>query len=60
MNFKRYKCKMLFYLSSQNIARFLTGDAPKLKEDEHGRQAINMVDVWKHFDFLRQDHKWLD
>ena len=35
LNFKRWQHKMLFYLTTLNLARFLTKDAPKLKEDEH-------------------------
>ena len=47
---------MLFYLTTLNLARFLTEDAPKLKEDEHDIQVINVVDAWKHSDFLCRNH----
>ncbi|RVW22483.1 hypothetical protein CK203_107222 [Vitis vinifera] len=40
LNFKRWQQKMLFYLTTLNLARFLTEDAPKLKEDEHDIQVI--------------------
>ena len=43
---------MLFYLTTLNLARFLTKDVPKLKEDEHDIQAISAMDAWKHYDFL--------
>ena len=33
-NFKRWQQTMLFYLRTFNLARFLTEDASKLKEDE--------------------------
>ena len=33
-NFKRWQQKMLFYLRTFNLARFLAKDASKLKEDE--------------------------
>ena len=36
--------------------RFLTEDAPKLKEDECGILVINVVDTWKHSDFLRKNY----
>ena len=52
LNFKRWQHKMLFYLNTLNLARFLTNDAPKLKEDEHDIQVISVADAWKHFDFL--------
>ena len=35
----------MFYLSTLNLARFLTKDAPKLKEDEHDIQIISTVDA---------------
>ena len=35
LNFKRWQQKMFFYVTTLNLARFLTKDAPKLKEDEH-------------------------
>ena len=43
---------MLFYLTILNLARFLSEDAPKLKEDEHDIQFISVVEAWKHSDFL--------
>ena len=43
---------MLFYLTTLNLARFLTEEAPKLKEDECDIQVISVVDAWKHSDFL--------
>ena len=38
---------MLFYITTFNIVRFLSEDAPKLKEYEHDIQVINVVDTWK-------------
>ena len=52
LNFKRWQQKMLFYLITLNLARFLTEEALKLKEDECDIQVISAVDAWKHFDFL--------
>ena len=52
LNFKRWQQKMLFYLITLNLTRILTEDSPKLKEDEHDIQVINVVDAWKHSDFL--------
>ena len=52
LNFKRWQQKILFYLTTLNLARFLTEEAPKLKEDERGIQVISVVDAWKHSDFL--------
>ena len=52
LNFKRWQHKMLFYLTTLNLTRFLTEEAPKLKEDKHDIQVINVGDAWKHYDFL--------
>ena len=47
---------MLFYMTTLNLARFLTEEAPKLKEDECDIQVISIVDAWKHSDFLRMNY----
>ena len=51
-DFKRWQQKMLFYLTTLNLARFLREDAPILKEDEAARQVVAAVDAWKHANFL--------
>ena len=47
---------MLFYLTTLNLARFLTEEAPKLKEDERDIQVISAVDAWKYYDFLCRNY----
>ena len=47
---------MLFYLTTLNLARFLTKDTPNLKEDEHDIRVISAVDAWKHYDFLSRNY----
>ena len=54
LNFKQWQQKILFYLTTLNLARFLTEDATQLKEDEHDIQVISAIDAWKHYDFLCQ------
>ena len=56
LNFKRWQQKMLLYLTTLNLARFLTEEAPKLKEDERDIQVISVVDAWKHSDFLCRNY----
>ena len=56
LNFKRWQQKMLFYFTTLNLARFLTEEAPKLKEDECDIQVISIVDAWKHSDFLCRNY----
>ena len=45
LNFIRWQQKMLFYMTTLNLARFLIQDAPKLKEDEYDIQVISAVDA---------------
>ena len=47
---------MLFYLTTLNLARFLIGDAPKLKEVEYDIQVISDIDARKHYDFLCRNY----
>ncbi|KAJ0040706.1 hypothetical protein Pint_28000 [Pistacia integerrima] len=56
IHFKRWQQKMFFYLTTLNLARFLTEDAPTLQEDEHDFQVISAIDAWKHFEFLCRNY----
>ncbi|KAL5547452.1 hypothetical protein UlMin_002683 [Ulmus minor] len=56
LNFKRWQQKMLFYLTTLNLARFLTKNAPVLKDDKQDIEAVSAVDAWKHSDFLCQNY----
>ncbi|KAK3031797.1 hypothetical protein RJ639_036949 [Escallonia herrerae] len=54
-DFKRWQQKMLFYLTTLNLARFLQEDAPDLGENLD-RQTVATVDAWKHLDFLCKNY----
>ncbi|KAL5575820.1 hypothetical protein UlMin_017519 [Ulmus minor] len=56
LNFKRWQQKMLFYLTTLNLARFLTENAPVLKDNEQDIQTVSAVDAWKHSDFLCRNY----
>ena len=56
LNFKWWQQNILFYLTTLNLTRFMTKDAPKLKEDELDIQVINVVDAWKHSDSLCRNY----
>ncbi|KAL2541186.1 glutaredoxin-related [Abeliophyllum distichum] len=56
LNFKRWQQKILFYLITLNLARFLTEDALKLKQGKRDIQAISAVEAWKHSDFLCRNY----
>ena len=55
-DFKRWKQKMLFYLITLNLAKFLREDASVCCENEIDRQVVAAVDAWKHFDFLCKNY----
>ena len=50
LNFKRWQQKMLFYLTTLNLARFLTEDPPKVNEGD--RDSLMAFDVWKSSNYL--------
>ena len=47
---------MFFYQTTLNHARFYIEDTSKLKEDERDIQVINVVDAWKHYDFICRNY----
>ncbi|KAH9768531.1 hypothetical protein KPL71_011635 [Citrus sinensis] len=55
-DFKRWQQKMFFYLTTLNLARFLTEDAPKPKEGETNVQVASAIDAWHHYDFLCKNY----
>ncbi|KAI6707193.1 hypothetical protein NL676_010155 [Syzygium grande] len=56
VDFKRWQQKMLFYLTTLNLARFLNEDAPKLDEGDIDKERLAAVDAWKHSDFLCRNY----
>ena len=56
LNSKRWQQKMLFYLTTLNLVRFLREETPKLKEDKRDIQVINVADAWKHSNFLCRNY----
>ncbi|KZV52213.1 hypothetical protein F511_07168 [Dorcoceras hygrometricum] len=47
---------MLFYLTTLNLARFLTEEVPTLKEREHNAESVSAVEAWNHSDFLCRNY----
>ena len=47
---------MLFYLTTLNLARFLSEEAPTIPEGGGDAQAVNAVEAWKHSDFLCRNY----
>ena len=55
-DFKRWQQKMLFYLTTLNLARFLHKDGPKLDVGEIDKEKLAAVDAWNHSDFLCRNY----
>ena len=56
IEFKIWQQKMLFYLTTLNLAKFLYENAPNLKENEMDRQVVAAVEAWKYVDFLCKNY----
>ena len=48
---------MFFYLTTLNLARLLTEEAPKIAEGTTGDvQTVSLVEAWKHSDILCRNY----
>ncbi|XP_071739384.1 uncharacterized protein [Rutidosis leptorrhynchoides] len=54
MDFKCWQQKMLFYLTTLNLARVLTETAPQLVDGDV--QTVSAVEAWKHLDYLYRNY----
>jgi len=52
LNFKRWQQKILFYLTTLNLIKFLTEKTPKLSKDEYDPTKVPAMDDGKHNDFV--------
>nr|XP_048320125.1 uncharacterized protein LOC125419077 [Ziziphus jujuba var. spinosa] len=50
-NFKRWQQKMLFYLTTLGLARFLIEDEPP-SDEKSDKETLMAVDAWKNSDYL--------
>ncbi|KAI3511235.1 hypothetical protein L1887_18383 [Cichorium endivia] len=55
-NFKEWQQKMLLYLTTLNLAEFLTDDAPESNTQVGDIEAPGVVEAWKHSDFLCRNY----
>lgn len=53
-DFKRWQQKMLFYLTTLNLVRFLREDPPAAMENDSNSKAA--CDAWSHGDFLCRNY----
>nr|XP_048337171.1 uncharacterized protein LOC125424293 [Ziziphus jujuba var. spinosa] len=54
-NFKRWQQKILFYLTTLSLARFLAEDAPP-SDDKSDKETLVAVDAWKNSDYLCRNY----
>ena len=54
--FKRWQQKMLFYLTTFNLARFLNESAPVLIEETTTTESVAAVDAWNHANFMCRNY----
>lgn len=47
---------MSFFLTTLNLARFLTKNSPTLSEEKTNIQVVNTIDAWKHSSFLCKNY----
>ncbi|XP_076894669.1 uncharacterized protein LOC143547036 [Bidens hawaiensis] len=56
VNFIQWQQKMFFYLTTLNLARFLTETIPQVDEGAMDAQSLSAVQAWNHSDFLCQNY----
>ena len=54
-NFKRWQQKMLFYLTTLNMSRYLKEEAPNVT-NASDMQTVYAVDAWKHADYICRNY----
>ncbi|XP_073138139.1 uncharacterized protein [Henckelia pumila] len=55
-DFKHWQQKMLFYLTTLNLSRFLKKDPPVVVDGDSDTQRRTAVDAWNHNDFLCRNY----
>ncbi|KAJ9565792.1 LOW QUALITY PROTEIN: hypothetical protein OSB04_001758 [Centaurea solstitialis] len=52
LHFKHRQQKMFFYLTTLNLARYLSEDVPQVPEGQTDIHVVSAIEAWKHSDFL--------
>ena len=57
VDFKRWKQKMMFFLTTLNLVQYLTSDAPELPiERDISDEVIKASETWSHNEFLCKNY----
>nr|XP_009782249.1 PREDICTED: uncharacterized protein LOC104231026 [Nicotiana sylvestris] len=52
IDFKRWQMKMLFYLTTLSLQRFIKEDPPIMAENTPDDERLVVTEAWKHYDFF--------
>ena len=55
-DFKRWQQKMLFYLTTLGLTKFLNEDAPLVDELEPYATKVEALTIWKNSDFICKNY----
>jgi len=56
LNFKRWQQKILFYLTTLNLTKFLIKKVSKSLENEYDPTIVTVVDAWNHINFVWKNY----
>ena len=56
LDFKRWQQKMLFYLTTMNLAHIVREDVPKTDENPVTKETMLTIDAWKQSDFFFRNY----
>ena len=51
LDFKRWQQKMLFYLTTLNLAHVVNEECPVAEGYNIPAEKLNVIDAWKHIEF---------
>ncbi|KAK9084381.1 hypothetical protein Scep_030852 [Stephania cephalantha] len=56
LDFKRWQQKMLFWLTTMNLANIVKEEVPKSDEDPLSRETLLTIEAWRNSDFLCRNY----
>ena len=56
IDFKRWRQKMLFYLTTMNLANIVKEDVPKPDKEPPSKESLMTIEAWTQSDFLCRNY----
>ncbi|KAM1315025.1 hypothetical protein ACFX2F_018831 [Malus domestica] len=56
LDFKRWQQKMLFFLTTMNLAHVVKEEAPKSNENPMTRETVMAIEAWNHSEFCCRNY----